>query len=192
MSARPPGPGDGVTPDGAAPDTPPTGWFDDAAVDAAIRARRSQHDAALRARESATWTGTLTDLAEARRSCQVRTEAGTAHTGTLDAVADDHLVLRGAGAVTVLARAAVVAVRVDASGRDLPATGDRPAPQDRTLDEVLGAWAEDRSPVHAVLRGGDAVLGTLTAVGVDVVSVTADGGGTVHLPLRAIVAVTVR
>lgn len=179
--------------------TPPTDWFDDAAVDAAIAARRAQHDAAHRASESATWTGLLADLAEAAADVQVRTSAGTAHSGRLVAVAEDHLVVRSATAVTVVARAEVVTVQQPPTDRRRsPVGGERPAPLDRTLDEVLAAWAEDRAPCRLVLRGDEVVDGLMVGVGVDLLAVVperdgvASRGQVVHVPLDAVVAVTVR
>jgi hypothetical protein len=169
-----------------------TGLLDDEALDGAVRARRAVREGRDRARELSTWVGALRDLAERRATVQVRTVAGTDVTGALLAVATDHLVLRVAGGgLTVVARVAISGVREPGGpGASVPAAGDRPAPSDRALLEVLDRWREDAAPVHLVTWGGDGDRGRLVAVGEDVVSLSA-AAGTLHVPVEAIVTVTV-
>jgi hypothetical protein len=168
------------------------GLLDAAALAEAVRRRRAERQTRDRSRELATWVGTLRDLAEAAAVVTVTTTAGSAHRGVLVGVAADHLVVQPGNGVSVVARAAVVTVRpavVDGSVR--PAAGDRdPASAARLLD-VLDRWREDAAPCHVTLRDGDVVQGHLGTVGEDVVSVVT-GDGAVHLPVDAIVAVTVR
>jgi hypothetical protein len=168
-----------------------TGLLDEQALDDALRARRATREGRDRARELSTWVGALRDLAERSATVQVFTVAGTEVTGALLAVAVDHLVLRVAGGgLAVVARAAISGVRGAGSGPSVPAAGDRPAPSDRVLLEVLDRWREDAAPVHLVTRGGDGERGHLVTVGEDVVSLTA-AAGTLHVPVEAIVTVTV-
>lgn len=163
--------------------------LDDVAVADAVRSRRVAREGRDRAREAATWTGTLRDLAERRASVHVRT-ADVTVTGVLLGLADDHLVLRTPdGAIAVVARVATTAVRP--LDEPVPAAGDRPAPSGATLVEVLDRWREDGAPVHLVTRGGDTERGRLLTVGDDVVSLTTTAG-VLHVPVDAIVSVAVR
>jgi hypothetical protein len=167
--------------------------LDDAAVDAAVRARRVAREGRDRARELATWVGALRDLAERTATVQVHTAADVACTGDLVSVAADHVVLRlHGGGFTVVARAAITGLRVVAP--DTPAgaaAGARPAPSDQALLTVLDRWREDGAPVHLVTRGGDGERGRFVTVGEDVISL-ATSAGTLHVPADAIVSVTVR
>ncbi|WP_157041582.1 hypothetical protein [Nitriliruptor alkaliphilus] len=168
--------------------------LDDAAVDAAVRARRIARDGRERARQVATWVGALRDLAEREADVQVHTDADVAVVGRLIGVASDHLLLRlDGGALTVVARPATTGVRETdgAAAATPPAAGDRPAPTDQTLLEVLDRWHEDAATVHLVTRGGATERGRIVAVGEDVISLTT-GAGTLHVPADAIVSVSVR
>jgi hypothetical protein len=167
--------------------------LDEAALDAAARARRAAREGRDRARELATWVGTLRDLVERAAVVQVRTVTATTPTGTLVGVAADHLVLRlRGGGLAVVARAATTGVQVvDGPARAAPAAGDRRAPTDRALLEVLDRWREDGAEVHLTARGGATERGRIETVGEDVLSLTSSAG-TVHLPADAIVSVTVR
>lgn len=165
--------------------------LDEQALADAVHARRAAREGRERARELSTWVGTLRDLAERRATVQVRTETVVTIAGVLLAVAADHLVLGVAGGgLTVVARPAVTGVRVqDPEGR-VAASGDRSAPSDRAMLEVLDRWREDAAPVHLVTRGGDTERGRLVSVGEDVVTVATNAGPS-HVPSEAIVAVTV-
>lgn len=167
--------------------------LDEAAVDDAIRARRAAREGRDRARELATWVGALRDLVERGADVQVATDADVVVTGRLVVVAVDHIVLRpSAGGLTLVARRATTGVReVTAGGPGGAAAGDRVAPADQALLEVLDRWREDAAPVHLVTRGGASERGQLTTVGEDVVSL-ATSAGTLHVPADAIVSVTVR
>jgi hypothetical protein len=163
--------------------------LDDAAVADAVRVRRAAREGRDRARETATWTGTLRDLAERGAGVRVRT-AEVAVVGVLDGLAEDHLVLRGPdGAIVVVARAATTGVHHLED--PVAAAGDRRPPSGTTLSEVLDRWREDGAPLHLVTRGGDTERGRLLSVGDDVVSLTTTAG-VLHVPIDAIVTVTLR
>ena len=166
--------------------------LDEAAVDAAVRARRLAREGRDRARELATWVGTLRDLAERAAVVQIATVADVVVVGRLVGVATDHLVVRVAGGgLSVVARAATTAVRESEPGPATAGAGDRPAPTDQALLEVLDRWREDAAPVALVTRSGSTERGRLVTVGEDVLSV-ATATGTVHVPADAVVSVTVR
>jgi hypothetical protein len=185
--ARPAGPGRDAA--AAAGERELAALLDDAAVADAVRVRRAARAGRDRARETATWIGTLRDLAERRAGVRVRT-ADVAVVGVLEGLAEDHLVLRTPdGAIVVVARAATTAVHhLD---DPVAAAGDRRPPSGTTLSEVLDRWREDGAPLHLVTRGGDTERGRLLSVGDDVVSLTTSAG-VLHVPVDAIVTVTLR
>lgn len=131
------------------------------------------------AEEEAGLAGTLVDLAERGSAVAVRTEAGRAHHGVAVAVGSDYCVVRAdTGAEVHLHLSAIATVRPHPGERHVAAAGDRRAPFDLRLLEVLGRAAAERNRVTLVTRGGDVVAGRLLAVGADVVSVRLDGGAT--------------
>lgn len=143
----------------------------------AMRAR--QRSLRQAAEEEASLAGTLVDLAERRARVVVRTETGRAHAGVLESVGRDYCVVRAdTGAAAHLRLAALVTVRPSPGERHAPASGERRAGGDVLLLEALGRVAHQRPQVALVTRGGDVVVGTLRAVGADVVTVwTGTGPG---------------
>ena len=137
------------------------------------RAARAR-ERALRqaAEEEASLAGTLVDLAERGSRVVVRTETGRAHAGVVEGVGGDYCVVRSdTGVAAHLRLAAVTTVRPSPGERHAPASGDRAAAADTLLLEALGRVVHQRPGVALVTRGGDVVVGTLRAVGADVVTV---------------------
>lgn len=127
------------------------------------------------AEEGATLAGTLLDLAERGAPVSVRTTTGRTSHGSVVAVGSDFAVLRGEdGRDACLRLQAVAAVWPAVGERHVVATGDRVAPLDLLLVEVLATLASDRPGVR-VLAGGDVIVGELRAVGVDVVTLRLEG-----------------
>lgn len=150
--------------------------LDEARADDAGTGRRRERSLRRQAEESATFAGTLLDLAERGVAVTVRTVAGRVSHGVILAVATDFVVLRCRDRSDVCLRlAALVTVRPDTGLRQGPATGDRPAPLDLLLVEVLAGLAPDRARVGLVVSG-DVVSGELRAVGADVVTLRLEGG----------------
>ena len=144
--------------------------LDDGRAERAQESRERQRVLEQVQRETATFAGTLLDLAERRAQVSVRV-AGTTVAGILDAMGAD--VVRVAG--TWIRTSAITTVRVHAG----PATGDRTPPDDLTLASVLGRLAEDRARV----------LLLLAAVGEDVASVRQDGDGRMaYVPTATVAA----
>ncbi len=167
---------------------------DDSQLAEAIAARSDERELRQQASELATFTGTMRDLAEARRHVTLRCATGRSYQGELLAVAVDHLVVRIGDRTTVyVATAQVSAVTVDPTVATRWAAGDRDAAQDRTLEEVLAEAVEARPTGVLVTRGdGEVHRGRLLAVGEDVVSIRGDGAGYVrYLPTRALSEVVV-
>jgi hypothetical protein len=130
------------------------------------------------AEEGASLAGALLDLAERGSSVTIRTEGGRVHHGVVVGVGEDFCVVRGAGSSdTYLRVGALATVRPQHGERHAPATGDRRAPRDIRLVELLATVAAERPRVAIVVRGGEAVAGELRAVGTDVVTLRLDGDG---------------
>lgn len=124
------------------------------------------------AEEEGSFAGALVDLAERGSRVVVRTETGRAHVGVVEGVGGDYCVVRAEnGAAAHLRLAALTTVRPSPGERHAPATGDRVATADTLLLEALGRVVHERPEVALVTRGGDVVVGTLRAVGADVVTV---------------------
>lgn len=179
---------------GTGPDDEVADLLDTAAVTAAVEARRAAREVTERARELATWDGTVRDLAERTATVTVATIGPGTHRGALVGAAADHLVLRLAdGGLTVVVADAVVSLRLapEQPVAHVPADGDRPPATASTLLEVLDRWREDGARCHVTTSDGGTERGRLRTVGEDVVSLVGSAG-TVHLPAAAIVAVTIR
>lgn len=170
--------------------------FTDAAGHAAAveaRARRNERLAA--AAEVASWLGTLRDLAERGTRVAVTTRSRRVVTGWLVGLSSDRLVLAlPAGDVLHLRLAAARVVRPEPGPPAPVATGDRAAPTEVTIEDVLDVAAEAGGPVVLHVRDvPEPVRGRLLGLGEDVATVRLDAPGrqTVYLPLAAIDAVVI-
>jgi hypothetical protein len=168
---------------------------DEAAHEAAVRARAEQRSREERATEVASWVGTLRDLAERRLPVSLRASSGRVHRGALVAVGTDHVVLQlHAGTLALISLAATRAVRPEPGRTAPPVMGDRESAQDRTLIEAFARVVEDRRPVVLVIRDlEDPLQGEVIGLGEDVVTLRLEGGdrGTVYVPLAAVDEVVV-
>ncbi len=157
-------------------------WAADASAADTAASRSRERWLRHQAGESATLIGVLVDLAERGRAATVTTLAGV-HTGEVVGVGRDFCVMASPGS-TLLALSSVVSVApleplVHGYTASPPAAsdGDREAPLDLDLEEVLSRLAADRSPVRLVLAGGTAVTGTLWATGDGIVVCRSEGPG---------------
>ncbi len=159
----------------------------------AVRSRSTARAHHAVAAQLATWTGSLHDLAESRRSATVRTISGGVRRGTLTAVGLDHLVLSSPdGALVLIALGEITLVRPDPSTYPpTVATGDRGRSQDRTLLEALEVLMETRDVVIAVRGSAEPLRGRVTGIGEDVVTLRLAGSdhAVVYLPAGAIAEV---
>lgn len=163
----------------------------DAARHAEAVASRSERRSRLeRASETATWRGTLRDLAERRLPVTVRIDGGASRRGSLVAIGADHLALRaGTGQLVLLRLDAVQLVRPEPGLSAPVATGDRERVQGQRLATVLAALVEDRTRIQLGCVGLDEpVVGELVGLGEDVLTVEVDAAdrGTVYLPLAVV------
>jgi hypothetical protein len=166
-------------------------WAADEQVAESGRQRSRERWLRHQASGSATLTGVLTDLAEARPAVALATPARR-WTGTMVGVGRDFCVLEdhGGGAILV-ATASVTTVSTTDRGRHPGEPGgDRSAPLGLRLIDALGVLAGLRHPVRLSLGPDDHVAGDLTAVGIDVVTLRVDRPArtVVHVPLARIQA----
>lgn len=192
-----------LRPDGSARET----------VDDAIDDLRNRADAELAAEsraarvwqqrvdeESATWLGTLLDLAEAGDLVLLDTDRGTTLTGSIEAVGRDVIVLRNAPRERVICVADTL-TSVRALHRSATAQGSRPT-ADVDLRMLLHAAADERQDVVVQPRGAmsPTIAGTMLSCGDDICSLRAhvassartERNPAVHVRLGAIASVTLR
>ena len=168
--------------------------LDEARADQAVDARIRERLLRQAAEESARLSGVLTDLVEQHPVVTVRCASGNQHQGRLLTVASDHVVVRNRDGLDVhVALDEIVLVRPEPSLRFPAATGDRPAPTDRTLHQVLTRVVGDRPRIAVVARGGGApIAADLRSVGEDVATLVLDGSGdTAYLATAAIAELTI-
>jgi hypothetical protein len=175
---------------------PPVGAFDALLQDASSeksfderQARRWQHQMD---EESATWEGTLLDLAESNAHGAFDTANGDRIVGHICGVGDDVIVVRRNAAADLWLRRDTV---VSASVADRPGTarGSRRATS-ATLQELLFRAAAGRPEVSFMTAGRTSTLsGTLLSCGTDVCVIRIDGDvrRTVAIPIAALTEVTV-
>lgn len=160
---------------GVAPSDPLVDLLDEARAGDHGTARARERWLLRLAEEEATLAGTLLDLAERGSGVAVRSLSGRVSHGAVVAVGTDFVVLRAEDRRDVCVRlGAISTVRPAAGERHVSARGDRPAPLDLLLVEVLAGLAPDR-PRVALLAAGELVAGELRAVGADVVTLRLDG-----------------
>lgn len=178
-------------PDGADLDSKWARWAADERLTQAGQARARERWLRQQATEEATFTGLLRDLAE-RRAEVVVTTTSSRHPGQLVGVGHDFCVVAAGHGTTLVALAAVAAVATPTAS--VPAAGDRSAPLDQRLVDVLGDLAAERSPVRLQLRGGQLLSGDLISVGTDVISLRLEGAERrmVHAVLAAVETCTSR
>ena len=154
------------------------------AADAA-RSRLLERSLRDQAVSSASWAGTLVDLAEA--SSPVTLCVGAARlTGTLQAVGTDFCVLKGARHPVLVRIARIAAVWPEATTQ-APAGGRFPS-LELSMAAALSMLAEERAPVTVKLVGEHQVSGDLLAVGEDVITVREPEGRrrSALVPLEAV------
>lgn len=169
-------------------------WAADAAVDEAARARTRKRWLRVQAEESASFIGTLLDLAE-RAEPVVLDAGGHQVRGPLVGIGGDFLAVRtelGERTADVLVRmAAIDVVRTEPGGAEV--RGDRPALLDVQLGAVLGPIAADRPQVVVRTRRGALVRGELRAAGTDVLRLRVEGDppSPAWVPLDAVATLTI-
>lgn len=143
----------------------------------------------LQAEEEGSLAGVVVDLGERGVPMAVHTRSGRAHHGRVGAVGTGFLVVtRDTSGVVFVALNAVASVHTRPGER--PTIGDRAVSTRLTLAEVLIRLAAERERALLVTCGdANAIRGTVSSVGQDMVVVRLDGGdhaGTAYVPLAAI------
>lgn len=171
-------------------DDPHLELADDARLAEEIVTRAERRSRTERAAELATWAGTLHDLAEREVAAIIRLDGGRSYRGRITAVGVDHVAVRtSGGALVLLLRQAIRAVRPQPGLRAPVAMGDRQRSVGRTLEEILLRLAQDGTRVALGLAGLDEPLaGHVLGFGEDVVTLRVEAGehGIVYLPSSAL------
>jgi hypothetical protein len=150
-----------------------TAWSAEQRGDDAARSRSRERSLRRQAAESATWAGTLVDLAESGAPVVVQVAGGRSHRGVIVGVGPDYVAVQAEGVtLTLIDLAGVASVRSLRSGSTSAAGGSRP-PHPRTMMQALAVCAEERPRVR-VVAAGETVTGELIGVGGDVLSVRLD------------------
>lgn len=166
---------------------------DAAAHAAAVRARAERRERHDRATEVATWLGTLRDLTERAATVVLSTRDARTLRGWLMGLSSDQLVLGLPGGGRIHLRlAALRMVRPEPGSVAPPASGDRLAPVDATIEDVIDGLAEEGGSVVLHVRDlADPLRGEVRAIGEDVVTLrlTGPGRAVVYVPVGAVDAV---
>lgn len=171
----------------------PDAWLAQLRTEAAAAARARRGGLGDRLADSATWLGTLVDLAERDGLVVLATTAGRVHRGRIMTIGRDVVVVAPAGETdnarqVVIRISALVWVRPDQA---LAATGARVG-GGFDFAHLLGDLSADRPEVVVICRGAaEPLRGTLRAVGDDVVTITDDARRTVFCNLERVDEVTV-
>lgn len=177
------------------PDHDPTvDLRDDEVLRAAVAARSDQRLLTRVASESATFAGTLLDLAERHVGVTLLLRGNHSVQGSVVSIAPDHVVLAtDTHQRTHVRIRAIVTARADHDVRVPVAQGHREVRDGLRLMERLARWEEDRPVVAVIVEGrGEPLRGRLLAVGEDVLSLDlTDDRHPSYLPDHAIHAVMV-
>jgi hypothetical protein len=160
----------------------------EARVAEATAARSRERWLRQQAEEEATLAGVLCDLAERRLPVTVDTVGGGRHRGTVAAVARDFVVMvLDSGLEVMITLNGLAAVRPQPGAR--APIGDHEIDVELTLLDALSHLAGERPRLRFVTRAGGHLVGTLRAVGQDVVTVELDGEARaqVFVPVGAVV-----
>ncbi|MCU1497495.1 MAG: hypothetical protein JWM47_1448 [Acidimicrobiales bacterium] len=154
------------------------------ALDAA-QARRREHNLRAQAGEAGNFVGVLADLGEGEQPVAMSTGTGRVLRGVIRTLGSDFVGLRGPGGDgTLVSMAAICAVRSE-PGR-APTMGDRMVQLTSTLGGVLGDLASERPWLTLHTTSGDALVGRLVRVGLDVVVLRTQSDGSGYVPLAKI------
>jgi hypothetical protein len=147
--------------------------LDRAQLDDLAAQRRRERSLLQQAGEEGRLAGMLAALAGRGWPVAVRTVTGRSHHGRVVTVGEDFCSLDGGSHLPL---SGIATVRPDPGLAAASAAISAPVGTDRTFRDLLVLLAEERPPVAVGLRGGGELLvGTLTAVGLDVVTVVLDG-----------------
>ena len=146
------------------------------------------------AEEEAEFAGTLLALLERGAGVDVSTATGRRHRGRVVGLGRDVCALRTIDGRRTWLRIAEIETARPEPGLDSPPASDaRAQRQDLELAEVLARMVDQRPTLRLVLSGsGDAVTGTLLAVGADVATLAeGDRGATCYVRLPSVAEISV-
>ncbi|HYD08822.1 MAG TPA: hypothetical protein VEA78_01865 [Acidimicrobiales bacterium] len=169
--------------------------LDAARADAGAAARESTRWLERQAHESATFLGTLLDLAEHGHVVSLACAGGRRIDGAIRALGRDVVVVHDrTGDSVVVAIGAIALVRPAPDARTVAASSDRVPALDAGFGELLGRLVGERPEVALSLVTGDVVTGDLVAVGDDVLTVrlAAADGGLVYVSTSSVASARLR
>lgn len=168
--------------------------LDEARADGLAASRTRERWLRQQSAATATFVGSLLDLAESGAPVSLSLAAGRRHDGRVVGVGEDLVVLLEREEHVAVRSAAIAMVRTAPGTTAGPASGARPAALDLRFGELLARVVAGSPDVAVVLVTGDVVGGQLLAVGADVLSVrvAAGDGGVVYCPLPSLASVRLR
>jgi hypothetical protein len=168
-------------------------WAADQRAVSAAGSRARERSLREQAAASATWVGTLVDLAE--RSASVTAVTGQQRrSGRIVGVGRDFFVLdTRSGRSDLVVLGAVDALWPDQTATQLPA-GDRGGAIDLSLMMALARLAEERAPICLTTTSGIETAGDLVAAGEDVLTVRTEAPNRrlAHVPFSAVAVCELR
>ncbi|NOX29579.1 MAG: hypothetical protein GXP35_05970 [Actinobacteria bacterium] len=167
-------------------------WLRELQRRGAVDERRRQRWLEQQLHDQSTLLGLLVDLADSATAVVLETTSGHRHGGVVALVGIDVVVLTNGDRTTVVALAAIGAIR-STGPRRLTSGADGEHSADVTMLELLGDRLDERPEVTISWAGGQRANGRLVAVGHDVVTVHATGDEvrSVHVAAESIVDVTI-
>jgi hypothetical protein len=138
------------------------------------------------ATESATFIGALVDLAATGESVSVRLRSGRLHVGVVALVGGDFAVVAGSAGQVWCRHRAIAAIRV---GAGAPLASGARSGLDLLFVDALALLVDDRPWLSLDLGSGEATSGELAAIGLDVITLRLEGGGTFYVPSDSLDAI---
>lgn len=167
-------------------------WAAAARVDEAAGRRSRERWLRHQAEEEGSFAGVLRDLAERGVPIAVRVRGGRVHHGRIQVVGRDFVAITADGPGDALLALGLVSSVTIRPGEPVT-VGDHQAPSRLSLVHVLTGLCAERERVMLVVDdGASTVVGTLQALGRDVVTIQLDGDrhrGTAYVPLGSLGAV---
>jgi hypothetical protein len=168
-------------------------WAADQRAVSAAGSRSRQRSLREQAAASATWAGTVVDLAE--RGALVTVVVGQQRRGgRIVGVGRDFFVLDARSSrCALIVLSAVDALWPDQTATTLPA-GDRRGAIDLTLMMALALLAEERAPVCLTTTSGIETAGNLVATGADILTIRTETPNRrlAHVPFSAVAVCELR
>jgi hypothetical protein len=141
-----------------------------------------------RSDETATLTGVLADIADSGRSADVHTTTGRTHSGRIEHVTDEALVIGTTIRHLVVLRPRAIAAVVPERGFRVPGEGS--VSSHRSFRATIAAILEPGDDL-AVIAGAMDCSGELVSIGDEVLLMRGPGNRSVYIPIGAVTEISV-